>query len=958
MNGVTETYGLKEWKMPKHDDVIEDSNPNRKPTGIKIGTHFSKPGVPVDDQFDWASYNAEIRNDEGKVIFQQEGIEAPQGWSQQAVNIVASKYFRGHPGTPEREDSINTMVGRVVGEIAKWGEKGGYFATQTDSNNFYMELAYILLDQRACFNSPVWFNVGLKSKPQCSACFILKIEDDMESILNWYREEGMIFKGGSGAGINLSPLRAQGEKCEDHGHASGPISFMRAADASAGVIKSGGKTRRAAKMVILNVDHPDIMKFINCKRLEERKARALEAAGYSGGMDGEATQSVFFQNANNSVRVPDIFMESVEHDTGWWTRYRTKAMLGRGGNGEAQHYAARDIFRQIAEAAWECGDPGMQFDTTINNWHTCPNSGRINASNPCGEYMHLDNSACNLASINLMKFVNEEREFDIAAFQHTVRIMITAMDILIDNASYPTPAIEKNAHNFRQLGLGFANLGAFLMYNGLPYDSAEGRARAGYITSLMAATAYEQSALLAAGMGPFAQFLRNKEPMLSVIAKHEQAHRDSIQHYMRAIWDTTTGVWESALRLGKLHGYRNSQTVVIAPTGTIAFMMDCDTTGIEPALALTMTKHLAGGGDMVIYNRTVRDTLVWLGSGIEPTELKQLPPEQRKIFQTAFGDDPLRPEAHVLMMAACQPFVSGAISKTVNLPADATVEDVERIYKMAWQTGLKAIAIYRDGSKTTQPLTVAKEPLRTVHHPTVGYTAVPDVEGPTAVASASTVAVPAPVRHKMPKTRQSVTHKFNIGGQEGYLMVGLYPDGSPGEIFLQGNKQGSTMSGLMDAFATAISFALQWGVPLNFLTSKFKGTRFEPSGFTHDPDIPQATSIVDYVAQFLDHNFHTNGHAEMNGNGNGNGHVKTEAERQTILASALLDWKRAIETQGFAVIEGQGSPREVVNAGVYEYAVSYASSTSGMLCRDCGEIMHQSGSCFTCMNCGFNSGCG
>src|SRR5579864_5896881 len=823
--------------------------------GVVLERFFTTAGVDPFSQVEWDLRSAVISGEDGRIVFEQKDVEVPRAWSQTATNVVVSKYFRGQIGTPKRETSVRQLISRVVDTITGWGDKQEYFADADARDAFHDELKYLLLHQKASFNSPVYFNVGIEAKPQCSACFILKVEDSMDSILSWYRNEGMIFKGGSGAGVNLSALRGSREKLSAGGTASGPLSFMKADDASAGVIKSGGKTRRAAKMVVLNVDHPDIVDFIKCKVEEERKAWALIEAGYDSSLDGPAYGSVFFQNANNSVRATDGFMQAVLDDADWQTHFVKSSEV-------AETRPARKVLHMIAAATHACGDPGMQFDTTINTWHTCPASGRINASNPCSEYMHLDNSACNLASLNLMKFIDDRGEFDVRAFRHAVDILITAQDIVVDNSSYPTDEIAKNASAYRELGLGYANLGALLMALGMPYDSDQGRSYAAAITALMTGEAYLQSARISEQRGPYSGYAPNREAMLKVIERHRGAAYKLDPSYVpldliRAARES----WDDALKLGTAAGYRNSQATVIAPTGTIAFMMDCDTTGIEPDIALIKYKKLVGGGMLKIVNNTVPRALKRLGYDSKEVQeiveyldenetiegAPQLADAHLPVFDCAFkaraGSRTIHYQGHLKMMGAVQPFISGAISKTINMPADATPEDVAEAYMMAWKLGLKAVAIYRDGSKRTQPLNTGKSKVESAPAPAAAAMA--------AVMAAATGAERGLHRKKMPDERKSITHKFDIAGHEGYITVGMYEDGLPGEIFVMMSKQGSTISGLMDSFATAISYALQYGVPLRFLVDKFSHMRFEPSGFTKNPQIPYAKSIVDYLFRWL-----------------------------------------------------------------------------------------------------------
>ncbi len=904
------------------------------PRGIGLERFFTTPGVDPYSEVEWDIRSAVISGEDGRIVFEQKDVEMPRAWSQTATNVVVSKYFRGQLGTPRRETSVRQLISRVADTVTGWGDKQGYFGAAEAREVFHAELTHLLLTQKASFNSPVYFNVGIEAKPQCSACFILKVDDNMESILGWYRNEGMIFKGGSGAGVNLSALRSCREKLSSGGTASGPLSFMKAADASAGVIKSGGKTRRAAKMVVLNADHPDIKEFINCKVEEEKKAWALIEAGYDSSLDGPAYGSVFFQNANNSVRATDEFMRAVLEDGAWQTRFV------KGGE-VAETYRARDLLRMIAEAAHACGDPGMQFDTTINLWHTCPASGRINASNPCSEYMHLDNSACNLASLNLMKFIDERGEFDVRAFRHAIDVMITAQDIVVDNSSYPTDEIAKNASAYRELGLGYANLGALLMALGMPYDSDQGRSYAAAITALMTGEAYLQSARISEQMGPFSGYAPNREPMLKVIERHRGAAYKLDPSYVpldliRAARES----WDDALKLGTSTGYRNSQATVIAPTGTIAFMMDCDTTGIEPDIALIKYKKLVGGGMLKIVNNTVPRALKRLGYDSKEVQeiveyldenetiegAPQLADAHLPVFDCAFkpraGSRTIQYLGHIKMMGAVQPFISGAISKTINMPAEATVDEVAEAYVTAWKLGLKAVAIYRDGSKRTQPLNTGKKDLEKA-----------------AEAVASIAAVDERMqRRKLPDERKSITHKFDIAGHEGYITVGMYEDGTPGEIFVTMSKQGSTISGLMDSFATAISFALQYGVPLQFLVDKFSHMRFEPSGFTKNPQIPYAKSIVDYLFRWMASKF-----------------LDEEAKREVgIIETEKNLTSKADAANAPIALAPVPSLRGGKDTGMRQAFINQADAPP---CPDCGSIMVRNGSCYKCMNCGTTSGC-
>ena len=890
---------------------------------LPIRRLFTTAGSHPYDEVEWETRTASIVAEDGKAVFEQNDVEMPKAWSQRATNVVASKYFRGplvadavvhhEHGEIKRERSVRELIDRVVGTITAWGCKDGYFTDGEEADTFAAELTHIILNQKATFNSPVWFNVGVEEKPQCSACFILSVEDTMDSILDWCRTEGMIFKGGSGSGVNLSRLRSSREPLSTGGLASGPISFMRGADAIAGSIKSGGKTRRAAKMVILNVDHPDIIDFIECKSKEEKKAYALGEAGYDLSLDGEAWTSIQFQNANNSVRVTDAFMRAANEDEKWELRaVRTGKAVDT--------LPARDLLRKIAEAAWDCGDPGMQFDTIINDWHTCPNSGRINASNPCSEYMHLDNSACNLASLNLMKFLDGEGEFDVESFRQAVTVMITAQEIIVGNASYPTELIGENANKYRALGIGYANLGAVLMSRGLPYDSDDGRAYAGAITALMTGYAYATSARLSSRMGPFSEYEKNRAPMLAVIEKHRQAVQQIDSSLTpQPLFSAAATAWDEALALGREHGYRNAQVSVLAPTGTIAFMMDCDTTGVEPDIALVSYKRLVGGGMIKMVNRTVPLALRTLGYSRDQIEeivayidqdgviegAPHLKDEHLPVFDCALkptkGTRCIAPLGHVRMMGAIQPFISGAISKTVNLPGEATVEEVMDTFIEAWRDGLKSIAIYRDGSKRTQPVSTARE----------------GAAGP----------VPQPVRRRLPDTRQSITHKFSIEGHEGYITVGSFEDGSPGEIFITMAKEGSTISGMMDAFATSISLTLQYGVPLVDLVNKFGHMRFEPAGRTQNREIPVAQSVVDYVFRWL-----------------GSVFLSEDEKAELGILSDAVRARLAAEygQQGQFVIKANGS---------------HNGHDDAPTCMNCGWIMTRSGTCYRCENCGSTSGC-
>ena len=897
--------------------------------GLKIPRYFTRAGVSPYDEIEWELRTASIANEKGKVVFEQSNVEIPKSWSLMATQVVVSKYFRGPLGTPQREHSVRQMISRVVDTIASWGKKDGYFAAEEDAQAFADELTHIMLHQKACFNSPVWFNCGIEEKPQCSACFILSVDDTMDSILDWYRKEGVIFKGGSGSGVNLSKIRSSREQLAGGGTASGPVSFMKAADASAGVIKSGGKTRRAAKMVVLDVDHPDIEEFIKCKVEEEKKAWALIEAGYDSSLDGPAYGSVFFQNANNSVRVTDEFMRAVQEDREWKTRYVR--------SGEpCDTYKARDLMRMIGESTYFCGDPGMQYDTTINDWHTCANTARINASNPCSEYMHLDNSACNLASLNLLKYLREDGVFDTESFRRAVDIVILAQDILVDNSSYPTAEIAANAHAFRELGLGYANLGALLMSLGLPYDSEGGRAYAAAVTALMSGEGYLQSARAAAAIEPFAGFEVNRQPMLRVLNKHRShAYKISPSHVPLELLTAARDAWDQTCAEAEKHGVKNSQISVLAPTGTIAFMMDCDTTGIEPDIALIKYKKLVGGGLLKIVNNTVPRALRRLGYDVKQIQeiveyieehetiegAPYLKDDDLAVFDCAFkpmnGSRSIHYIGHIKMMGAVQPFISGAISKTINMPTDATVEDIMHAFMESWKLGLKAVAIYRDGSKRTQPLNTSKDKEEN------------KVELTESIE-------PRPLRRKLPDERRSITHKFDIAGHEGYITAGTYEDGQPGEIFITMSKEGSTISGLMDSFATAISMALQYGVPLRVLVDKFSHMRFEPSGFTKNPDIPMAKSIMDYIFRWLATKF-LDGDAQQEV-----GIVKHEPVEE-------VHQKKVVSIASHP--PRGGAPVASISS------ITSLYQQDAPPCPDCGAIMIRSGACYKCMNCGAVSGC-
>ncbi len=920
--------------------------------GLPCARVFTKAGVNPFDEVSWDRRTASITNTKGETIFEQKNVEFPSSWSQTATAVVVSKYFRGTIGTPEREYSVRQLIGRVVGTIGQWARQGQYFDGEESARIFEDELTWLLLQQRMAFNSPVWFNVGVEKHPQCSACFINAVEDTMESILTLAKTEGMLFKFGSGTGSNLSPIRSSREQLAGGGTASGPVSFMKGFDAFAGVIKSGGKTRRAAKMVILNVDHPDILEFIRCKESEERKAWALIEAGYDSRIDGEAYTSVFFQNSNNSVRVTDAFMQAVEKNADWTTH---AVKDGR----PMDTMPAKDVMTTIAESTWLCGDPGMQYDTTINDWHTCPNTAAINASNPCSEYMFLDDSACNLASLNLMKFVGADGEFDIAAFKHGVDITITAQEILVDFAAYPTPAIEKNSHAFRPLGIGYANLGALLMTRGLAYDSDAGRAYAASITAIMHGEANLQSAKIAEQIGPFPGFSINREPMLRVMKKHQAAVNDIAAKLIPAnLTAAASDIWSDVLATGEKHGYRNAQVSVLAPTGTIAFMMDCDTTGIEPDIALVKYKKLVGGGTLKIVNSAVPQALIHLGySSNEIAEITAyidqndtiegapgLKNEHLAVFDCAFkpanGARSIHYQGHIKMMGACQPFLSGAISKTVNMPHDASVEEIAHTYMEAWKLGIKAVAIYRDGCKRSQPMNTKKS--SDGKDGTVGQ-GVAVAQPVQVVETIVERIVERPLRKKLSDERQALTHKFSIAGHEGYITVGMHEDGVPGEVFIRMAKEGSTLSGLLDAFATSISLALQYGVPLDVLCNKFTATRFEPSGFTGNRDIPIAKSITDYIFRWLALKFLQTGESESI-----DGQTSGVYEPLPVQASSTGTTVKVKMVQPNAA-----NPPAANDGSVVAAAIQAGMDTP--LCSNCGRMMFPAGKCYRC-DCGATSG--
>jgi ribonucleoside-diphosphate reductase alpha chain len=936
--------------------------------GLSISRYFTTRGTRPFDAVEWELRDARIGHGD-KVSFEQRDVEFPKAWSQNATNIVAQKYFRGQLGSPAREHSVRQMIGRVARTIAGWGGERGYFATDEDAATFEAELTHILLHQMAAFNSPVWFNVGFEDSPQASACFILSVDDDMESILAWNTKEGNIFRGGSGSGINLSKIRGSMEPLSKGGTASGPVSFMRGADAWAGTIKSGGKTRRAAKMVVLDIDHPDIRDFIWCKAKEEDKAAALRDAGFDMSIDGEGFYSIQYQNANNSVRVTEEFMRAVENDDDWHLIARVT------GEPIGEPIPARQLMKEIAEAAWRCADPGVQYDTTINQWHTSPNSGRINASNPCSEYMHVDDSACNLASLNLMKFRRADGTFDVESFEHAVDIVLLAQEIVVSPSSYPTEGIGRNARAFRQLGLGYANLGAYLMADGVPYDSDAGRGTAAAITALMTGRGYLASARIAAAMGPYDRYAENRGAHNAVMRMHRDASYaipDSA-YADPALLDAARTAWDDAVRDGEEHGYRNAQASVLAPTGTISFLMDCDTTGVEPDFSLVKFKELVGGGQMTIVNRTVPLALQTLGYSDEQIEqivayvndhgtiigAPELADEHLPVFDVAVGERAISHMGHIRMMGAVQPFISGAISKTVNMPETATVEDIADAYIQAWRLGIKALAIYRDGSKTAQAL-------RTEAQQDAPAPASSEAEIEQAVIDA--LAKAPPKRRRMPRERQSITHKFSIGGHEGYITAGKYEDGSIGEIFLTDiGKEGSTLRGMMNSFATAISIALQYGVPLETLVRKFSYMRFEPEGMTSNPEIPFAKSMPDYIMRWLASRF-----------------LDVDLQEELGILTKEVRARKAAQDAASSQLGDTAAPPDGANGNGADTASAGAGTTAGErlpavaaltddppvlpavrrgldlgpACQQCGGMMQRTGSCYTCSSCGFNTGCG
>jgi ribonucleoside-diphosphate reductase alpha chain len=897
--------------------------------GLVFERYFTDGKISPFDKVEWEKRTALIGNEKGVTIFKQEDVEVPKSWSQTATNIVASKYFHGKHGTREREGSVRQLIGRVVNTVVRWGEEGGYFADDASRDAFRDELTHLLVEQKMSFNSPVWFNVGVQAKPQCSACFINSVQDSMESIMSLTKTEGMLFKWGSGTGTNFSTLRGSKESLSGGGIASGPVSFMKGFDAFAGVIKSGGKTRRAAKMVILNIDHPDIVEFIECKVKEERKAHVLIQQGYDSSIDGEAYSSIFFQNANHSVRVTDDYMRAAEQDRDWWAKNVADGQ-------PAEKLSARELLYKIAESTWQCGDPGMQYDTTVNRWHTCKNTARINASNPCSEYMFLDDTACNLASLNLMKYLGSNGQFDVESFKRAVDVTITAQEILVDNASYPTQKIADNSHNFRPLGLGYANLGALLMSMALPYDSDEGRDVAASVTALMCGEAYAQSARVAERLGPFSGYEVNREPMLDVIRMHRDAMRGvKPEQVQTELYLGAQEAWDNALELGEKHGYKNSQVTVLAPTGTIGFMMDCDTTGIEPDLALVKLKKLVGGGVIKIVNNTVPQALLKLGYTPEQTSeivsfidkngkidgAPYLKEEHVPVFDCSLattGGRSIAWRGHVKMMAAAQPFLSGAISKTINMPEESTIEDIMNAYIESWKLGLKAVAIYRDNSKRSQPLNAAGNKKD-------------EKKSDVAVEPVQRELFARAQREKMPVERASYTHKFSVGGHEGYITVGMYEDGRPGEIFIKMSKEGSTLSGVMDGLALTISLGLQYGVPLKVFVDKLLNTRFEPSGITGNANIRFATSVLDYIARWLGGKFISSDYLKLNGTA----HAEATGGARGPVAPLPMAAPGAEPTKNAPRDSHEGAPT----------------------CSECGMLMVPNGACYKCENCGSTSGC-
>jgi ribonucleoside-diphosphate reductase alpha chain len=954
--------------------------PQRSEIGIR--RYYTTEGVHPYDQVTWERRDARITNfRDGSVAFEQLGVEVPESWSLNATNILAQKYFRGTLGTPERETSLKQVADRVADTLTEWGIKDGYFVDDEEAQVFNHELKFLIIHQKAAFNSPVWFNIGVKGVPQQgSACFILAVNDTMDSILNWYVEEGVIFKGGSGAGVNLSRIRSSHELLKGGGTASGPVSFMRGADASAGTIKSGGKTRRAAKMVILDADHPDVEDFVWCKAIEERKARVLRDAGFDMDLDGADSHSTQYQNANNSVRVTDEFMEAVLDGRDWNLTARTDGSTVR-------TVAARDLFRQIAHSAWECADPGMQYDTTINRWHTAPNTDRINGSNPCSEYMHLDNSACNLASLNLLTFLDGNDEFDAEGFKAAVSVVFTGMEIIVGNGDYPTEKIAETTRAFRQLGIGYANLGALLMAEGLPYDSDAGRAWAAAITSLLTGHAYATSARIAARMGPFAGYHENAEPMLNVLRMHQaEAARIDEDVVPPELLSAAQESWDRAVDLAEAYGVRNSQASVLAPTGTIGLLMDCDTTGVEPDLGLVKTKKLVGGGTMSIINQTIPRALTKLGYNDAQVDdiaayinehmsivgAPHLAPEHLSVFACSMGDNTIHYSGHIRMMGAVQPFISGAISKTVNMPEDVTVDDVEQLHIDAWRLGIKAVAIYRDNCKVAQPLSTTKKEAVALGLGGEGGDVAPagsdaeahdreiaariaELEAALAAAQSQAVehVVVGAVRERLPRKRNSKTFSFRVADCEGYVTVGEYEDGRPGEVFVKVSKQGSTLAGIMDAFSIAISLGLQHGVPLATFVSKYANMKFEPAGITDDPELRLVTSLVDYIFRRMALDYLTlSERAEL-------GIFSTQERTQPTLPGVEEMATPSVSLVDDGLSEATGAP--VTPAGPAAYGanqpIARAEQRDAPFCYNCGNHMQRAGSCYVCSSCGTTSGC-
>ena len=920
--------------------------------GLKLERIYTTPGVHPYDEVTWQHRDVVQTNwKSGEVIFEQKGVEYPDFWSVNASTIVTTKYFRGALGHENREWSLKQVIDRVVLTYTKAGKEFGYFATDADAEIFEHELTWMLLHQVFSFNSPVWFNVGTNAPQQVSACFILSVDDTMDSILNWYREEGFIFKGGSGAGLNLSRIRGSKELLKSGGTASGPVSFMRGADASAGTIKSGGATRRAAKMVVLDIDHPDIEEFIETKVREEDKIRALRDAGFDMDLGGKDIISVQYQNANNSVRVSDKFMRAYENGEQF-------GLVGRASGDVIESVDAKALFRKVAEAAWACADPGIQYDDTINDWHTNPETGRINASNPCSEYMSLDNSSCNLASLNLMKFLQANGSFDTKNFVKATELIITAMDISICFADFPTEPIGETTRNYRQLGIGYANLGALLMASGLAYDSDGGRQLAGAITSVLTGVSYRRAAELAGIVGPYAGYARNAAAHTRVMQKHANASASarSVTTLDSDVWQVANAEWSKCLEIGTKNGWRNAQASVLAPTGTIGLMMDCDTTGIEPDLALVKFKKLVGGGSMQIVNQTIPMALRKLGYAEETVEAiveyiaangnvvdaPGLKTEHYDIFDCAMGKRSISAMGHVHMMAACQPFLSGAISKTVNLPSDATVEEIEEVYYEGWKLGLKALAVYRDNCKVGQPLS--------------------DGKGDNKGVDSNVTAGPAHAeRKRLPKSRPSMTTSFSVGGAEGYMTAGAYADGALGEVFLKLGKQGSTLAGVMDAFSIAVSIGLQYGVPLETFVEKFTNLRFEPAGMTDDADVRIAQSMMDYIFRRLALDYLP--FETRSGMG-----LYTASERARALESGEYTQDETAAPKAVAapaaapvVVKIEAKPAVDNTAGVGSsmelFEKMSGQSSDAPLCMTCGTKMRMAGSCFVCEGCGNTSGC-